>query len=288
MAVNGGNFGLRDFERDVPINFGQDNLPNLLVSSLHQDLYNNERKLNHKLSEAKDKNKKTNFLFAKVGIYGEAYSFFHLHEMINEPTPIVFHCASITDLTDCCEGYDISRSDVPALAMINESYRNNVAARSGSYGINKRVYDDIVVTLDTIEETIKVKRQEVSKSAKQLFKEVEKQYNYKSGDEIDKLEIGIQASLGKIEEDKLLYQRTLNKFVGGLWHSEPRLLSFLREDNCIPDFLSRKVIEINGRVDLIILHIHSRYNICDNCRLQLTGAMYKWIYNKDIFVKSET
>ena len=144
MAVNGGNFGLIDFERDVPINFGPNNLPNLLVSSLHQDLLENERKLNHTLSEAKDKNKKTNFLFAKVGLYGEAYNFFHLHEMINSPTPIVFHSASITDLTDCCEGYDISRSDVPAFAMINESYRNNVAARSGSDGINKRVYDDFV------------------------------------------------------------------------------------------------------------------------------------------------
>ena len=51
-----------------------------------------------------------------------------------------------------------------------------------------------------------------------------------------------------------------NEYVDEFWHSEPRLLSLLRNDRCIPDFVSNKVQGIKG-VKLIVLHIHSRYDI---------------------------
>ena len=83
-----------------------------------------------------------NFAVAKMGIYGtKTYEDFDLHEIMKKPKSMIFHSASTLDLTDCCQGYDITPSNGAALDVITKEYEFNVAARSGYCGINKSVYD---------------------------------------------------------------------------------------------------------------------------------------------------
>ena len=88
----------------------------------------------------------------------------------------------------------------------------------------------------------------------------------------------------KNKRGKLMSQ-VINKF----WHSELRILQLLHSESSELYDTLRKVAMSqteNDSVDFLLLHLHSTHNVCEDCRLQLAGAMQTWLYKKitDIFL----
>lgn len=284
-----GKFGLQDFECDVPIMFSGQSLT--YVSELHRDLCEKEREFKEKEQSA------TNFVLAKVGIYKNDGSYreqgIHLHEMMHESQLCVFHSASTKNITQYCEGCNTTHSGMPAVEVMAQSYKTNVAFRGNFPGINAELFNQQVTELMTIEQQIQSARQDLSRESSKYIAQLADNVAYKHGDMLEGVEKNMQEHLTAVQNIEKKHAVVLNgnkKFVGTFWHSEPRLLSLLYNNKQIPSFLSGIARPLKGHVDLILLHLHSTHDICDNCRLQITGAMYQWLYRKmtSFFMNDET
>ena len=268
MASNGGNFGLQDFQNDAIIQFGS-NFPNkdpVLVSKIHQDLLDAEISLTKKAASSKTTTSQINFVIVKLGIYGaRADEYLQLYELtgLQGSDLLYFHSASGDDL--------------PSIADMTESYKINVAGRSVFNGenetifpgINEEIFDNKVRQPVEIQGKIETAKIEYCASAEIYARNVRNDKMAKS------LEEDLIQKMATISKKRENYDSQLKPFVHDFWHSEPRLLSHLQAIHpCVSDAVKLKV----GVVKLIILHVHSRFNVCDNCRLQLTGAIYKWMY----------
>ena len=286
-----GKFGLQDFEEDVPIKYYGQCLP--YVSELHRDLYEKEREFKKKERESKKKEKSTtNFVLAKVGIYRSdgtcCEQNIHLHEMMSESQLCVFHSASTRDVTQYCEGCNITYSGIPEVEAIAQSNRDNAAVRGSFYGFES-LLDNKTKRLMNIEQQILSARQNLSCESSKYAAQLVNNGAYKRGDMLEGIEkniLGYLTAVQSLEKNHALAlngneeDKEVKGFVGTFWHSEPRLLSLLYKNTQIPSFLSGIARPLRGHVGLILLHLHSTHDICDPCRLQLTGAMYKWLYKK--------
>ncbi|CAO4841825.1 MAG: hypothetical protein FADNKDHG_01109 [Holosporales bacterium] len=63
------------------------------------------------------------------------------------------------------------------------------------------------------------------------------------------------------------------------WHSEPRLLKFIDQQNIANQLFSLKKISLWQKIEFITLNIHSTQDCCPSCRMQIVGAAYNWLYH---------
>jgi len=96
------------------------------------------------------------------------------------------------------------------------------------------------------------------------------------------IEKDIQDCLHSILKGEGLFTAKLHEFIGMFWHSELRLLTLIRCNERIPAYLSGIAWLLKGRNRLILLHVHSTLDVCDFCRLQLSGSVYNWMHEKII------
>ena len=264
MASKGGNFGLQDFANDVLINFGSDFLhkDRVLVSHIHKDLVDAERDLTRMAATSKMNTTQISFVLAKVGIYGEnADDYLQLHQLTESEVSNILHFRSAVE-------------DLPTIAMMTKSYSMNVAPRGEFDGINKTIFDIKVKAVDQCQKTRDAAKERLRNTTIQYF---DNAVNERTA---ILLEEQIISNVENIAIQRKSYEDKRSSFVHAFWHSEARLLFYVQELSGLPACVSNAVESKEGFLKLIILHAHSRFNVCDHCRLQLTGSIYKWMYRK--------
>ena len=278
--IEKGKFGLQDFEGDVQIAFGDHHrLPP--ISDLHKNLCTHERSFKAK-EQAENTKSTTNFILAKLivckndGVYYEQ----QLHEMMNTQLLKVFDSASNrSNIQEYCKNCDLTGALPSSDSMVN-SYKVNVAPRVDFAGLSSS-FDQKYQEIKKRElEIIIPARQALTRVTSRHAAKIAESKDYMNGDVITEIEEDISNRIEGIKKEQGLHKAQIDSFVGMFWHSEPRLLSVLRNDERIPAFLKGLALAIKGQVGLITLHLHSTHDICDNCRLQLTGATYQWLYKK--------
>ena len=190
--------------------------------------------------------------------------------MVNGLETYVFPSSFTNDLTECCKGCHIPKNEnLPE--NIFKNYQRNVVARGQCPGINQKIFDITVCNVRAAATIVQSMRQN-------LCLEIDKYDIDKEDEMLADIEDAMQFHLKEIGKGRESYLSELSKFVGIFWHSEARLLSYLyRNSDAIGQYIS-KVASPSVKLDVILLHMHSTHNICDHCRLQLTGAMYNWLY----------
>ena len=287
---------MQDFDTDVSIKFDKRELGK--ISEIHNDIFVKERKYKrlqiefHEEDRKDSKGKKakhkhpikssppmTIFLLLKVCIYGiKDNDFFQqsfgLHELVDDSQALVFLSSLTTDVSRCCADCKFPGGcTLFATEELVRKYQQNVVPRGQQcLGINKEVFDIMIKCLDTIEGTVEKHRND-------LRKRCEVHLINRERDVIRCIEKEMKVIISEIEKEEENYSNELSKFVGCFWHSEVRMLSYLK-DNC--ELIAQNIRQINRnmKLDAVVLHIHSTHDACDNCRLQLSGAMYNWLYRK--------
>lgn len=270
-----GKYGLQDLEGDVQVMVAS---RPLAVSDLHKNLCEPERELKKRAKST------INFVLAKVNVYkddGLVYEQ-NIHEMLGLEHLFVFDSASVN--REEARSYyktDFSyETSLPAAPTIIKSYSMSIAARGSFPGVEEGAFGSMCKKLEEKELGIFSARQALSRVLGQYASKIEEHKEYVHNGIVASLERDISDQLQGIQKEQVTQQLELNQFVNLFWHSEPRLLSVLFKDGKIPVFLGGLAKPLIGHTSLVILHVHSTYNICDFCRLQFTGAAYKWLYKK--------
>jgi hypothetical protein len=326
-ATEEGKFGLQDFENDVQISFNRQLLST--ISNIHADLCESEQILKKDLAEQKIKTINLVFAKIRIyKSDGEFYEQ-HLHEMMNAPLPFVFDSAgnfegaksgeSRETIADCCKskGFCFPQT-LPSIEEMAHSCKINTTNRGGFPGICplfQKKYEGI----KELEQQIIRSRQELAHTAARYVSKAEehtcgdritdeeedstgwmmdnaenhtkteKYGKYTYEDILADIEEDISDGVEGIKKHKEKHTDMRREFIKVYWHSESRLLALLHDDEKIPVFLNGISRPLKSQVSFIMLHLHSTNNICDNCRLQLTGATYKWLYEKIVqfFIKDD-
>ena len=273
-CIEEGQFALQDFEsNDVEIKFHGSSLG--YISQMHANILRRERQI----KELQTPKLRTNFLLLQIGIYGNRdgtlfKKCLDLHELVNESSgTIVFPSSFEADLSNCCRG--CLCINLPEDERMFEFYERNVAFRGQKCpGINRKIFDDLQTKVresnDKIQGQRDILRRECMAYATATTHEAR---------------IGIEElmrrSLGSIEKGVSTRKEQLKKFVRQFWHSEARMLCYVF-DHC--ETIGQKIREeCDGvNIDAVVLHAHSTFCVCDNCRLQLTGAMHNWMHHRII------
>ena len=76
------------------------------------------------------------------------------------------------------------------------------------------------------------------------------------------------------------YKDAFTALVKHCWHSEPRVLGFFSKSETKHRLQTLAYLWLSKghTIDSVFLHLHSTRDVCDECRMQLTRACYKWLY----------
>ena len=282
-CIEEGKYGLQDFDNDVMIKFGQHDLGR--ISEIHGGIIEKERSFKelqarfHKDAGEKMKRKNrssppmTNFLLLKVGLYGvKNNQLFQrtcdLHEMVNGLETYVFPSSFTNDLTECCKGCHIPKNEnLPE--NIFKNYQRNVVARGQCPGINQKIFDITVCNVRAAATIVQSMRQN-------LCLEIDKYDIDKEDEMLADIEEAMQFHLKDIGKGRESYLTELSKFVGIFGTLKQEYYHVYRNCNAIGQYIS-KVASPSVKLDMILPHMHSTHKICDNCHLQLAGAMHNWL-----------
>ena len=257
------------------------------IEDLHKDMWEKERELKEYLPET------TNIVFGKLCL-------FNLSSHNKTEIPLVKLSRSDAgssqklfdsgtkrdDIESCLNGKDVDFDmSLIEISDISLGTQNNFPKCKESYDIGKdevnRPIDPIKLRRQMIPEVLKIREDVEEKRIKhdQSRKKIEKM-----------IEVGnkrIDALFKEAIDDLKAYQAAVNRYykeisplVIRVWHSEPRLLFFLKK-YLKPGIFS--TARLGFIPDIITLHLHSTQECCDCCRLQLVGSVYNWLYETALF-----
>jgi hypothetical protein len=221
-----------------------------------------------KASDSDKINSTTNFVVAKLSIHSfdGFYKEIQLHDLMCESQQLVF---------------DSSFKELLSFEEIKKSCYQNIQHTNMENILNK-----LVTAIQEKVAIIDDSRLNLNKIiSRYSITEPEKLYEY--GDQRTKVEQQMKMHIMAIEELEYKHKIQLNIFLKTFWHSEAKLLHFLRCENKVEVFLNDIAYQLatqSSPVELILLHLHSTYNICDVCREQITRATYVWLYEKITFI----
>ena len=281
MEDTGGLFGLQDFNENVQIVFRQNYMGR--VSKFHNQLFSRERELKRNL--VGHTSPKVNILLATVSVKFVNSEAFSQYVVMENDKVLAFHSASDTaHLESKCPEYNFSHSCVPELQSVVNNNEVSVVRRGKHDGINRKKFNALRGELEEIRESIRITESHLSISARMYVQKIAFPADISAT--LDEMQDDMMTQLLIIKSKKKEYKnKYFVDFIGNFWHSEPRILNYFYNDNTFLNYLSEIAKAANQGADLVLLQLHSTHNVCDNCRLQLTGAVHKWLYKKiiDIF-----
>lgn len=260
------------------------------IADLHKDMWEKERELKEYLP----RDNTTNIVFGKLLLLNLT-SFNKTEIPLGKlsrsdagDSPKLFDSATKRDEIESFlngKNVDLDMSLIE-ISDVSLGTQNNFPKCNESYDVgidqvNSRIIDPITLRRQMIPEVLKIREDVEEKRIKhdQSRKKIEKM-----------IEIGnknIDMLVKEASEDLKSYQVAVNRYykeisplVIRVWHSEPRLLFFLK-NSLKPGIFS--TAKLGFIPDIITLHLHSSQDCCDCCRLQLVGSVYNWLYETALF-----
>jgi|GEM_PF-5853110 len=287
-ADNDNTWGLEDCDvSNGPITFlGH------TIESLHQDLQSHEVKVRQYLDQ-----EKKNFMFGKLSFYfdeGEGRINFvdlPLHCLAQNKIPLLFDSflerqGMVERLSDasCPVKVDYEKKDFD-VDGINEPDVCGVSFPSSKAGnLAKRQRADLAQTVKSQQDAQSDKKIELKKT----YKRIEEVALRGSKEDLGGMTKVFSCNLVALQQASKMYVLARQELGYRFWHSEPRVLFFLKK--YINNAFYYGGLFLQRPLKAIILHLHSTYDSCPMCRLQLVGASYSWLYKVvvDSFTRNQS
>jgi hypothetical protein len=279
-----GKYGLQDLpntaEKPLKLLVGEHTH---VLQDLHQDLIKLEKQAKG-LDGAREQ---TNLVFAKIGFYksdGSSY-FVPLHQIIDLAKPLLFDSATSLEDTRKNAGDRFSFiEERPDLPVIETSHPLNVAPRGG---VSDQLFSG-TLPLESVLKKVRGVKQDIDIAETDIDQQIVtrksllQQTKSPIDDSLKAIEEDLAKKLEALSKLRPKYREELTKVIGTLWHSETRLLRWLNLSSHFSGFLTGVAVTRTPSTPILLvgLHLHSTKNVCDSCRLQLTGASYNWLYKK--------
>lgn len=260
-----GSWGLQDltYNEEEKIYFlGTD------IGSEHIDLI----KLEQELKSKDEQKSKINFLSGKLVFYfNQTKREVHLHNLIDRENPLVFDSSADREKVK-----KLKNEYLASVEMIpvdpEKFYDQEVSFPETKEGkkveqARKKTIVDFLQSKEDLETDSKYIDETFDEAKQEAYKGLARELLW---EELKKKGIQLNKS-GKS------YNTKVSTFISKFWHSEPRLLYFLKQ-NSLTRRSGMLTSLISSDVDVVVLHLHSTHNVCNNCRLQLVGATYGWLY----------
>lgn len=280
-----GKYGLQDLpntaEKPLKLLVGEHTH---VLQDLHQDLIEFEKQAKG-LDGAREQ---TNLVFAKVGFYKSdgSFHFAQLHQIMDWTIPLLFDSAVNLEDTRKNAGDRFSFiEERPDLSVIETSHPLNVAPRRRGVGdkpfAGTRPLEGVLNKVERVKRDICDAEDDIDKESIKR-KALVQQSRSPLDDSLKAIEEELAKKLVALSKLRPKYREELTKVIGILWHSETRLLRWLNLSSHFSGFLTGLATTKTPSTPILFiwLHLHSTKNVCDDCRLQLTGASYNWLYKK--------
>lgn len=284
--------------QDIDNRAGSASFMGFSINELHEDLYSPELILKEKFGTKEE----TNIVLAKLVIFydvGEGEAPLKKEFPLNtfypgEVKPFVFDSGLDRSHIKRVCGTDYAyEGDLPKYSKILEEFKRNtltdhlplkILNLKPSY---KCVCESEPVNYEDEVEAVTGTIKKAISDADDLFLEAQK--------DLDTLMRRLNAEVSDLEsimidvrnwkpklKGVINVKEAFGPLVSLLWHSEPRVLMYLKEKNVSSQLTSwERLGFIPKRIKAISLHLHSSNNSCPSCRIQLVGASYRWLY-KDL------
>ena len=241
------------------------------IQEWHHDLCLQEQNLKNLLPNGDE----TNLVVGKFVIFSkddeEQYAEISLNSLASLTQSIVFDSAAKRDaIIKSFDGHIHFQRDPIDINLVIERTSHNfpIVPESQKVIKEKRIYMfEVLEAKRAMQESINNSTKENEKLLSLLI----------SGnkDQLDKQKKKVDDLFNKVKKTTKAYYDAIAPLNLLIWHSEPRLFSFLK-DYIRPNSLHHE--QIGFIPASVTLHLHSTHNCCDNCRLQITGAIYNWLY----------
>ena len=197
---------------------------------------------------------------------------------------LVFHSggSDIDPLNRLCPEYNFSHSIVPEFEKIFIINEFSVVPRGQHPGIDNNMLNEQKAASEKIDAELleyRVALRDDALSYAQNFCE-------EGSILLEATERAIKTRFDMISKKKNCRRSLMGTVINKFLHTEPRILHYLSNDSSEFYIALRSVANsTKSGVDILLLNLHSTDSVCDDCRLQLPGAMHKWLYTKitDIF-----